>query len=129
MRIKNNRNIVMVVDDDLLVRKILRGAIGAVADVVEVADGAEVVSVYKNTMPDLVFLDIHLPHKLGVEILQEIIEYDPAAHIVMLSADSSIDNVVKSKQYGIKGFLTKPFPRDRVVEHLHNCPTIVFADM
>ena len=118
----------MVVDDDLFVRSVLRQTLHGIAKVVEVGDGAEVISIYKKHLPDLIFLDIHLPNRTGLELLEEITAFDPDAHIVMLSADSSLENVSKGKDSGIKAFLTKPFSRDRVMAYLHRCPTVVFKD-
>lgn len=128
MRGNNLRNRIMIVDDDMFVRKVIRAVIADLADVDEVADGADVVETYKRVMPDLVFLDVHLPHKMGTDILREIKEIDQDAHIVMVSADSCPTNVLASKELGIHGFLTKPFPRDRIIKHLHECPTILFTD-
>ncbi|MBI1309147.1 MAG: response regulator [Proteobacteria bacterium] len=128
MRLKNTRNTIIIADDDLFVRKVIGSVLSPLADVVEVADGAEVLATYKKTMPDILFLDIHLPHQSGLDILGHIVEYDPEAYIIMLSADSSMDNVTHVQKFGVKGFLTKPFPRQRIMKYLQSCPTIVFLD-
>jgi DNA-binding NarL/FixJ family response regulator len=43
----------------------------------------------------------------------------------MLSADSSQGNVAHAMQQGAKGFMAKPFAKDKLLEHLKKCPTIV----
>ncbi len=126
---KKQGNIVMVADDDLFVRKILRSALQNLVTIVETGDGADVEKLYKDNVPDVLFLDIHLPNKTGLELIESIKEIDPDAYIIMVSADSSTDNVKISSKHGVKGFMTKPFNRDRVLKHVMNCPTVEFMDV
>lgn len=128
MRPGSSHNVVMIVDDDMFIRKILRSAVQGVANVIEIGDGAEVKQAYLLNKPDIVFLDIHLPNKEGIDILKEIRETDKDAHIVMVSADATLANVAKVQEYGVQGFLAKPFNNQRIIEHLLNCPTIIFKD-
>ena len=65
--------------------------------------------------PDMIFLDIGLPDVTGLEILDEIFQIDPKAHVVMLSGNGSRDNVVGAIQKGARDFIGKPF----TVEKLH----------
>lgn len=129
MRAHNTQNTILVVDDDMFVRHVIRQTLRDVAVIIEAEDGQSAMDIYKENIPDLVFLDIHLPHRSGLEILADIMAFDADAYVVMLSADSSVDNVSKTRDQGIQGFLTKPFSRERIISHLHKCPTIVFQDM
>jgi two-component system chemotaxis response regulator CheY len=127
-RNNSRNNIVMVVDDDIFVRKVVADTVREFAEVVEIGDGAQVVQQYKTNMPDMVFLDIHLPNQSGLELLKQIRELDPDAYVIMLSADSTQDNVDEGNRFGIQGFLTKPFKRTRIISFLNKCPTIKFVD-
>ncbi|MFW0777564.1 MAG: response regulator [Rickettsiales bacterium] len=128
MRGSNKKNVVMVADDDLFVRKVIISALSEVAEIVEVADGAEVLTAYKEHMPDVIFLDIHLPNVSGLDLVYDLSKADVGAYIIMLSADSSEDNVRNSRLKGAKGFLTKPFKKERIMHYFNSCPTIKFAD-
>lgn len=128
MRDKNKTNVVMVADDDVFVRKIVRNVVSEFAEVVEVADGTGVVEAYRIHTPDIMFLDIHMPGMSGVEVMKHIKSMDPDSYVVMLSSDSSATNVLTTKQLGTKGFITKPFQQDRIIACLGNCPTIKFMD-
>jgi two-component system, chemotaxis family, chemotaxis protein CheY len=79
---------------------------------------------YKQYAPDILLLDIHMPGKDGLEVLHDIQDIDPQAYIIMLSADSSAENVGYTLQEGAKGFMTKPFTREKLLELTHKCPTI-----
>ncbi len=128
MRGKNKKNIVMVVDDDLFINKVISVGLKDLAEIVVVKDGSEVLSKYKEHTPDMVLLDIHLPNISGLELLNKLLEFDPQAYIIMLSADSSKDNVLQTKFKGAKGFLAKPFPVERVIEYYNQSPTVKFMD-
>lgn len=124
MRDPNENNVVLVADDDMFVRKIIRKGLEGLADIVEVVDGAEVEEAYRENKPSMVFLDIHLPNQSGIELLPKIKAIDPQAYIVMLSADSSITNVKAAMGQGAKGFLTKPFERERMLKLFLACPLV-----
>lgn len=128
MRANRKNNLVMVVDDDLFVRRVVADTIKEFAEVVEIGDGADVMKQYKVLMPDMIFLDIHLPNQSGLQLLEQIKALDKDAYVVMLSADTSSGNVSKGNDLGIKGFLAKPFKRARIISHLNKCPTIGFID-
>lgn len=128
MRGNNKKNVVLIADDDLFVRKVIISAISDLTEIVEVSDGAQVEQAYREHKPDIIFLDIHLPNVSGLELVYKLIKEDMAAYIVMLSADSSEENVLNSKLKGARGFLTKPFKKERIMHFFNACPTIKFAD-
>ena len=128
MRGNNKGNVVMIADDDLFIRKVIASAVSDFAEIVEVIDGADVVDTYKQHQPDMIFLDIHLPNNNGLDLIRPLQKADAGAFIVMVSADSSTDNVFKIKQRGARAFLTKPFNKDRVMHVFNKCPTIQFMD-
>lgn len=128
MRGMRKNNLIIVADDDLFVRKVIKAALQDLTDIIEVTDGADVERIYKEHMPDILFLDIHLPNKLGIDLIRPLLKIDVGAYIVMLSADSSEDNVRNARLRGSKGFLTKPFNKARILHYFNTCPTIGFSD-
>lgn len=124
VRYTRKENVVLVADDDMYVRMLVKKGMPVGITVYETADGNEVIESYKKYNPDMVFLDIHLPGKDGTELLKEILALDKDAHVVMLSADSSRENVQFTASLGTKGFLTKPFTKERLLEYVNQCPTI-----
>jgi two-component system, chemotaxis family, chemotaxis protein CheY len=117
-------NVILVADDDMYMRMLVKKGVGPEYKVLESTDGSDVLANYKKFAPDIVFLDIHMPGKYGLENLRDILSIDPEAHIVMLSADSSAENVEWTRKQGVKGFLTKPFTKEKLMEHVNKCPTI-----
>lgn len=128
MRGSNKKNVVMIADDDLFVRKIIRSALEGLAEIIEVTNGSDVEAAYAKHHPDILFLDIHLPNKSGMDLIHPIIRTDKGAYIIMLTADSSEDNVRHSRMRGSRGFMTKPFTKQRIMHYFQNCPTIQYSD-
>jgi len=124
VRATRRENVILVADDDMFMRSLVKKGVGLNYTVVEVPDGANVLEAYKNKNPDVIFLDIHMPNIDGTALLQQILALDPNAYIVMLSADSSRENVEITTQKGARGFLTKPFTKERLQEFLNKCATI-----
>jgi CheY-like chemotaxis protein len=123
-RATRRENVIIVADDDMFMRSLVKKGVGANYTVIEVADGGQVLEAYKKSAPDVLFLDIHMPNMEGTNVLHQVLAIDPNAYVVMLSADSSFENVENTTHQGAKGFLTKPFSGGKLQEHLAKCPTI-----
>lgn len=101
---------VLIVEDDchvqdLLVRILLIRGFKVVGTAF---NGLEAVDVFKNMIlkPDIILMDYRMPIMNGIEATREIMEIDPLARILFLSADSSImDDAIEA---GAIDFLVKP---------------------
>lgn len=85
------------------------------------ADGDSGLKMYKRLNPELVTLDFLMAGKNGVAVLEEIIEHDPSAKVIMISGSG--DNTVPTKalKSGAKDFVEKSFmQRDllKVIDHV-----------
>lgn len=118
-------NVILIADDDMYMRMLIKKGIDPQYTIQETIHGSEIVTAYKKYLPDILFLDIHMPGKDGLENLEAILAYDPHAYIIMLSSDSSPENVLWTTKHGAKGFLAKPFAKDKLVDYIKKCPTIV----
>jgi two-component system chemotaxis response regulator CheY len=124
-RRERTEKIALIVDDDLYIRTVLKKLLQSRAKVIELDDTDQIVETYLDVLPDIVFVDIHLPGGSGIEMLDEILSFDASAHLIVMSSDSVRSNVLDSKRYGAKGFLTKPFTPDKVESCLMKCPTMI----
>lgn len=117
------KNVILTIDDDLFVRKTLVSLLSENAEVHEVEDGASALEVYKQYNPDVVILDIHMPGVNGLALLQDILDVDPDAYVVMSSSDSVKENVVTAMKRGAVGFLVKPIQKEKIENYLSQCIT------
>lgn len=111
---------VLIADDSVLARKKLKDCLiglGCVT-VLEVTDGQSAVNTYKEELPDIVFMDIVMPVKTGLEALPEIIDYNPSAKVVMISSTGTKANITVAVKAGAFDFLLKPFTTYQVKEIL-----------
>lgn len=111
-----NKLKILICDDSVLARKQLKNFLASIGcdNIVEATNGADAVKMYKTENPDLVFLDIVMPEKNGIEATAEIIEYDPKAHIVMASSVGTQSNLKEALKLGAKDFIQKPLNTDQV---------------
>lgn len=115
---------VMVVEDDAFSRKLVQNALHGVHQVTVLGEGRHVLEVYAEHAPHVLFLDIDLPDVSGHDLLKRICTMDPDAYVVMLSGNGDRNNVLQAVESGAKGFVGKPFSRDRLFQHIHRCPLV-----
>mgnify|MGYP002509530358 FL=1 len=108
---------ILLVDDAAFMRMMLKNTLtqAGYTDLIEAEDGVKAVEVYTAEKPDLVFMDITMPNKDGLETLKEIKAMDPGATIVMCSAMGQETMVMDSIKSGAKDFIVKPFKPERVL--------------
>lgn len=78
-------------------------------DVVAAKTYSDGMKQYKDTNPNIVFLDITLPDGNGHDFLKEVRKIDPDAYVVMLTASRMKDDVLRSMDEGAQGYIMKPF--------------------
>lgn len=112
---------VLLVEDDPVTRWMVKMALKEECRLEVVADANKGLAAYKHSRPDLVLLDINLPGRNGHELMARIISADPAANIVMFSSEDSLESMVSSMASGAKGFIAKPFNKERLIQYVQNC--------
>ena len=109
-------NEVLVVDDEQAVCKELRKFLeGKGYSVVEAYNGDEALAAYTQESPDVVLLDIRMPGKDGLEVLEGIRQQDADAAVIMTTAAHDMDTVVRAMELGAYDYLVKPINRDQLV--------------
>jgi two-component system, chemotaxis family, chemotaxis protein CheY len=113
----------MIVDDSLLMRRIVRDSLERDGwEVVgEAGDGREAAERYQQVWPDAVTLDITMPDCNGLEAVQTILEIDPEAKVVVVSALDQPQLVIQAIRAGALGFVVKPFLPEQLQEALRAC--------
>jgi DNA-binding NarL/FixJ family response regulator len=88
-----NELTIVIADDSPVVREHLKRALAQVDGCVLVGmavDGAEAINMVRALRPDIVVLDIAMPHRSGIDALKEIRREDPEIVIIMFTADPSV---------------------------------------
>lgn len=108
---------VLIIDDE-------PGVIGAVADVLDdegyqtltARSGATGLEIFEEERPDVVFLDIWLPDRDGLEVLHALREADPSVAVVMISGHGTVSTAVKAIRMGAYEYLEKPLSYEQVTQ-------------
>ena len=113
-------NRVLIVDDQLIARMMIKeAATDAGWEVAgEAADGEDAIIQYQQLAPDLVTMDMVMPKMDGLQALERILQLDPQARIIMISAINQKPQLTKAIELGAADFIVKPFDRDRLVAAL-----------
>jgi len=109
----------LVVDDVHLLRIVLKDMLvkfGEVhpKNVFEAGGGSIAVREYKRISPDIVFLDVLMPDKSGLDVVKEIMEYDSNAYIIMYSSAAERQVVHDCLKLGATDYVLKPLDPKRL---------------
>ncbi|SKC40674.1 response regulator [Plantibacter cousiniae (nom. nud.)] len=100
---------VAIVDDEALVRSGFELILGAVEDIEVVAsvDGIGAVEAIRSSRPDVVLLDVRMPGRNGLDILDELQTWDDPPVVAILTTFDSDDYIARALRSGAAGFLVK----------------------
>lgn len=111
----------VVIDDASFIRDLLKGVMTDLGHVCvgEAEDGAGALAVVMRSLPDLVFMDLVMPRKNGVEARREIQDNWPEAKIIACTTLAMDELPSPSDREGFDGYITKPFDREEIASVVH----------
>jgi two-component system response regulator HydG len=110
-----NKNTILVVDDDNAHRTMLRTLIGGWGyEIWEANDGEIAIEKVKEHSFDLVLMDVRMVKVSGLEALDKIKTYNPAIPVIIMTAYSSVETAVEALKQGAHDYLTKPLDFDKL---------------
>ena len=110
---------VMAVDDQRVMRELVRGVLEAEGhEVVLAEDGVEAMQIARNEVVDMVLTDINMPNMNGISLVSKLRRLDDYAEIpiVMLTTESGDFKKDKAKRMGANGWLQKPFEPTQLIK-------------
>ena len=110
----------LITDDALIIRTMIKDTVTPAGWIIvgEAGNGEEAIEKYRELQPDAVTMDIVMPEYNGLHGLQGIIEEDPDAKVLMVSAVDQTSYLKDAIRMGAADFITKPFDRQNLVETL-----------
>jgi len=112
---------ILVVDDSGLARRRARTILESAGfEVFEAEDGMSALEHYFVAKPDLVLLDLVMKGMYGLDVLSKIRELDPAAKVIVVSADVQTSSHDMVADAGAAGFVIKPFEADEIVAKVNS---------
>ncbi len=99
---------VLIVDDERDFLETLGFWLKSKGYSVETADsGSKALELIKQSIPDIVFLDVVMPEMDGIETLREIRKISPSLAVVMVTAHTSNKKIMEAEELGVSGFFRK----------------------
>jgi two-component system, NtrC family, nitrogen regulation response regulator NtrX len=112
---------VLIVDDEPSIIQSLRGILTDEGFEVMTADGGlKALDIIRETIPDIILLDIWMPDIDGMETLEMIRELYPSAQVIMISGHGTIETAVKATKLGAHDFIEKPLSLEKVLLSVNN---------
>jgi len=107
----------LLVDDETSILETLSGVLSDQGyDVLTTTSGEEAIDLYHEHRPDVVFLDVWLPDRDGLETLEILREADSTAAVVLLSGHGTTATAVRAIKMGAHDYLEKPPSLEQVVQ-------------
>ena len=119
-----NKNMVKIIiaDDQYNMRLLMKRIVLPLNYMIvgEAANGGAVLDLYEKEQPDILLLDIEMPVKNGVKVLEEVLEKDPEACVIMMTSVADSDIVRQCLKLGAVNYILKTTPvkdiRQRIKE-------------
>ncbi len=118
----NNRKVrVIIADDQTLFREGIKDMLAderTIEVIGEAADGKEALKLVKTLKPNVILLDIKLPHMDGIQAARQIHKECPRTNVLILSSFEDESHVMEAIQAGANGYLSKMLPSYELVNAL-----------
>ena len=101
---------VMITDDHAMIREGIKRLLefdGDIKVIAEAGDGEECLELLKEINPDVLLLDINMPKKNGIEVLEKIREDKLPLKVLMLTVHNEVEYLVKAVDIGVNGYILK----------------------
>lgn len=116
-----NRQIdVLVADDEGDMRQLLGLILKShgYVDITYAFDGPNALLVLKQKDIHIAFIDINMPGENGISVVKQAQEIRPSCFCVMVSANSTVQNVRAALTAGARGFIVKPYTEQKIIQIL-----------
>lgn len=107
---------VLLADDEVHIRAMLGTLVRSMGFevVANAADGSEAVAQFELNKPDLVLLDINMPQKNGIQVLEEILKISPDTCVIMLTSLTDLETIENCLSLGAANYIRKDTPINEI---------------
>ena len=122
VNINENREVVLLVEDNTDVRNYLRACLENQYQIIEAENGEVGITTALEIIPDLIISDVMMPIKDGFEVCETLKQHELTSHIpiIMLTAKADIDSKLAGLEFGADDYLAKPFHKKELLIRIKN---------
>lgn len=114
---------VMIADDHSLIREGIKQLLefdGSIQVVAEAANGVECLDKLEDSIPDVLLLDINMPEKNGLEVLDEIKKKEYDVKVLILTVHNELEYLLKAVDIGVDGYILKDSESAELKRAIHS---------
>ena len=118
----NTEKLVLVVEDNVQMRRYIRHHLAKEFRLIEAEDGEEGFALAQQSVPDLILSDLMMPKVSGLQLSDKIRSHAATSHIpiVLLTAKTDGKDKLDGFKLGIDDYITKPFEAPELIARIHN---------
>ena len=111
---------ILLVDDEAHIRVFVSLILKSLGDpvVIEASNGEEAVTAFQKDRPDIVLLDVNMPHMDGIQTLRKLKEIDPDCVVIMLTSLANRETVERALELGAVNYIRKDTPKEEIAKSL-----------
>ncbi|MDX5351324.1 MAG: sigma-54 dependent transcriptional regulator, partial [Paracoccaceae bacterium] len=115
------RRPILLVEDTISLQIVYRSILASAGYAVSVAaNAAEALAQFQELKPAVVLLDLVLPDRDGLDLMQELLALAPETGIIAITANGSVNRAVEAMRAGAHDFLVKPVDESRFLDAVRN---------
>jgi two-component system NarL family response regulator len=114
---------ILVADDHLVYRMGIRSLVGnepGMKVVGEATDGTSAIDLYRKLQPDVMLLDLRMPQKSGVDVVQAVCAEFPGARILVVTSYQTEEEIYQVLRAGALGYILKDMGREMLIEAIQS---------
>ena len=114
---------VMIADDHSLIREGIKQLLefdGSIQVVAEAANGVECLDKLEDSIPDVLLLDINMPEKNGLEVLDEIKKKEYDVKVLILTVHNELEYLLRAVDIGVDGYILKDSESAELKRAIHS---------
>lgn len=106
----------MIVDDSIVMRRMINRSpmMKQMSTIIQASNGVDAINKYKDYKPDVISMDLTIPHMDGVQCVKNLKQLNPDINILVISAMKDKSMVLRAIESGARGFLPKPFTEQQL---------------
>ncbi|MBT4760466.1 MAG: response regulator [Bdellovibrionaceae bacterium] len=114
---------IAIVDDAAFIHEVyinlLKGT--DIKIIAQAYDGLSAVNIIKESHPDVVLMDLVMPHLNGIDTTKKILQMNEKVKIIACSTLSQEHMIMKALEVGCVDYITKPFEKEDLINAIHKC--------
>lgn len=110
----------LILDDDIDILQMLKTVFnGEEMDIILESESEAALRFIMTERPNVAIVDINLPQKSGLQVLQEAKKIDPGLSVIMTTGNKTTQNAIEAMKYGAYDYVTKPFDMNKLKSAVH----------